>query len=88
VLVQTKNDISELKLKTSIVGHIGDGNFHTFISLDVNDDSEMKNYHEYTNRLIRHSLKCNGSITGEHGVGLGKNNFCHLNINIIINIVQ
>ena len=72
VLIQTNKDIEELKLKTIIVGHVGDGNFHTFISVDVNDPEEMKNYIEYSRRLITHALEVDGTCTGEHGIGLGK----------------
>jgi FAD/FMN-containing dehydrogenase len=57
VLLQTQKDIEEFKLKTIIVGHVGDGNFHTFISLDVNDKEEMKNYQAYNKKLISHALK-------------------------------
>lgn len=72
VLVQTKKDIEELNLKTVIVGHVGDGNFHTFISLDTNDNEEMKKYHAYSEKLVRHAIKVEGTCTGEHGIGLGK----------------
>ena len=71
LLVKTKLDIEELKLNTIIVGHVGDGNFHTFLSLDVNDEDEIRRYHEYNKRLIRHALQLNGTCTGEHGIGLG-----------------
>lgn len=71
VLIQTNKDIEEFKLKTIIVGHVGDGNFHTFISVDVNDPVEMRNYKDYSERLVRHALAVNGTCTGEHGIGLG-----------------
>ncbi len=71
VLLQTKKDIDELGLKAAIVGHVGDGNFHTFLSLDVNNQNEMRAYREYNDRLIRHGIKLNGTCTGEHGIGLG-----------------
>lgn len=58
-----------------IVGHVGDGNFHTFISLDVNNPEEMKNYESYTKSLIAHSLRLDGTCTGEHGIGLGKKKY-------------
>ena len=75
ILIQTKKDIEELKLKTIIVGHVGDGNFHTFISVDLNDPIEMSNYLKYTSKLVGHSLKLNGTCTGEHGIGLGKKKY-------------
>jgi D-lactate dehydrogenase (cytochrome) len=72
ILIQTKKDIEEFKLKTCIVGHVGDGNFHTFISVNVNDPEEMKNYLAYSKKLIHHSLQLEGTMTGEHGIGIGK----------------
>ena len=56
----------------SIVGHVGDGNFHTFISLDPNNSLEKKNYENYNEKLIRHALRLEGTCTGEHGIGMGK----------------
>jgi D-lactate dehydrogenase (cytochrome) len=64
ILIQTKKDIEILNLKTCIVGHVGDGNFHTFISIDTKDPKEMNNYGEYTKKLIRHSLQLEGTCTG------------------------
>jgi D-lactate dehydrogenase (cytochrome) len=71
ILIETKRDIEQFKLKASIVGHVGDGNFHTFISLDPSNPEEKKNYEEYTKKLIGHALKLEGTCTGEHGIGLG-----------------
>ncbi len=64
ILIQTKKDIEAYNLKTIIVGHVGDGNFHTFISLDTNDNNEMKNYNDYNKKLIAHSLSLDGTCTG------------------------
>jgi D-lactate dehydrogenase (cytochrome) len=71
ILVETQKDIDRFNLKTTIVGHVGDGNFHTFISLDVDNPEEMKNYYAYTKKLVEHSLALDGTCTGEHGIGLG-----------------
>ncbi len=75
ILIQTEKDIQALNLKTMIVGHVGDGNFHTFISLDVNNKEEMANYKKYNDKLIAHALELNGTCTGEHGIGLGKKKY-------------
>lgn len=74
ILVQTRKDIETYKIKSSIVGHVGDGNFHTFISIDPSNAEEMRNYQEYTKKLIGHALALEGTCTGEHGIGLG--NLC------------
>ena len=71
ILVKTASDLKRLGLNAGILGHVGDGNFHTLIALDVNDRAEMNNYHEYTKILVAHSLSLDGTCTGEHGIGLG-----------------
>ncbi|WP_430788314.1 FAD-binding oxidoreductase [Virgibacillus flavescens] len=58
-------------LKCGIVGHVGDGNYHTTLMVDTDNQVEMENAKEY-NRFIVDYLKRGGSCTGEHGVGLGK----------------
>jgi len=75
VLIQTKKDIETYKLRTIIVGHVGDGNFHTFISVDDKSPEEMKNYNEYNKKLIDHALRLEGTCTGEHGIGVGKRKY-------------
>ena len=72
---------------------MGDGNFHTFISVDVNDSNEMINYYKYTSKLVEHSLQLNGTCTGEHGIGLGKkkyllNQFGEDTLNLMKNLKQ
>jgi D-lactate dehydrogenase (cytochrome) len=71
ILIQAEKDIEKYKLKTTMVGHVGDGNFHTFISLDTTDKEEMNNYYEFSRRLVEHSIRIDGTCTGEHGIGIG-----------------
>jgi D-lactate dehydrogenase (cytochrome) len=35
----------------------------------------MNNYYQYSEKLIGHALKLNGTCTGEHGIGLGKRKY-------------
>jgi len=69
---QQKKDMDELQIRGSLLGHVGDGNFHTFVSLDVSDASDMDRFDEYNGRLIRRSLAVGGTCTGEHGIAIGK----------------
>ena len=72
VLVQAQKDMDELQIRGSLLGHVGDGNFHTFVSLDVGDASDMHRFDEYNRRLMRRSLAVGGTCTGEHGIAIGK----------------
>jgi len=54
------------------VGHAGDGNFHASLMFDPMDARESEACHEVAERMARQALKVGGTVTGEHGVGLGK----------------
>ena len=55
-----------------VVGHVGDGNFHLSLLLDMNDDNEVKVAKKFLERLAERALRMEGTCTGEHGVGQGK----------------
>ncbi len=68
-------DIAELGLTASIVGHVGDGNFHTCVLLDPDDPADIARGEEFHSRLVHRALAADGTCTGEHGVGYGKARF-------------
>ncbi|MBV9568612.1 MAG: FAD-binding oxidoreductase, partial [Hyphomicrobiales bacterium] len=67
-----QRDIAELGLLATIVGHVGDGNFHTAPLFDLEDRDEMKRVETFVERLVERALAMGGTCTGEHGVGQGK----------------
>jgi len=71
-IVETKRDIEEHNLLAPIVGHVGDGNFHTCIVLDLDNPAELKAAEEFNQRLVSRALAMGGTCTGEHGIGTGK----------------
>jgi D-lactate dehydrogenase (cytochrome) len=68
----TQRDIAELGLLATIVGHVGDGNFHTAPLFDLEDRDEMQKVKIFVERLVERALAMDGTCTGEHGVGEGK----------------
>jgi len=56
-------------------GHAGDGNIHTNIMLDRKSESERRRAGEAVEELFRIVLKLEGTISGEHGVGIAKSPF-------------
>jgi D-lactate dehydrogenase (cytochrome) len=68
----TQADIAEMKLVAPLVGHVGDGNFHVSILIDMDDAAEIKRAEQFLERLAKRSLALEGTCTGEHGVGQGK----------------
>jgi D-lactate dehydrogenase (cytochrome) len=71
----TQADIAEHGLTASIVGHVGDGNFHTILLVDPTDPADIARGEEFHARLVRRALERDGTCTGEHGVGYGKVRF-------------
>ena len=68
----TQNDIAETGLVAPIVGHVGDGNFHLSILVDMSDATEIRRTEAFMERLVERALAMEGTCTGEHGVGQGK----------------
>ncbi|KZT11521.1 uncharacterized protein LAESUDRAFT_734347 [Laetiporus sulphureus 93-53] len=73
LVYETKKDLAEHKLKSTIVGHVGDGNFHALILFM--DDKELQKVSEAVHRLVHRAIRLDGSCTGEHGVGVGKKEY-------------
>src|SRR6185312_2153483 len=71
-LTETQRDIAESKLMAPIVGHVGDGNFHVGLLVDMNDADEVARVRAFLERLTERALAMDGTCTGEHGVGQGK----------------
>ena len=55
-----------------MVGHVGDGNFHMLLLVDMKDRAEVKRAEDLLARLVERALAMDGTCTGEHGVGQGK----------------
>ncbi|MFW2542224.1 FAD-binding oxidoreductase [Primorskyibacter sp. 2E107] len=74
-VVQAQDDAVRLGLTSTIVGHVGDGNFHAGLSIDPNNPEEMARAEEFTEALAKTALRLGGTVSGEHGVGLGKQKY-------------
>lgn len=55
-----------------IIGHVGDGNFHVFFGVDTQNPDELNELKEISDAIAHLALDNNGTMTGEHGIGLGK----------------
>jgi D-lactate dehydrogenase (cytochrome) len=68
----TQRDAAESRFIAPIVGHVGDGNFHLLLMIDLNDRDEIKRAEALLERLVERALAMDGTCTGEHGIGQGK----------------
>jgi D-lactate dehydrogenase (cytochrome) len=71
-VVETQRDIEESGLTAPIVGHVGDGNFHTTPVFDQSNAEEMTKLRGFLERLAERAIAMEGTCTGEHGIGQGK----------------
>jgi D-lactate dehydrogenase (cytochrome) len=71
----TCEDIAASGLTAPIVGHVGDGNFHTLILVDPADEAEIERAEALNRRIVERALAMDGTCTGEHGIGFGKQDF-------------
>lgn len=68
----SKREMDELGLFASVLGHIGDGNFHESILYNAKDPKERAAVEKVIHDMVDRALEMDGTCTGEHGVGLGK----------------
>lgn len=71
-ITETRADLNASGLPATIAGHVGDGNFHAFIMLDPHDRQEVARAEALHERMARRAIAMDGTCTGEHGIGVGK----------------
>jgi len=74
-IAETERDLAQTGLMAPIVGHAGDGNFHLVFLLDPKNPAEFKEAERINRRMVERAIAMDGTCTGEHGIGYGKNHF-------------
>jgi D-lactate dehydrogenase (cytochrome) len=72
---QTAQELDQASFPYTIVGHVGDGNFHVLMLLDSQNPQEWEESEALNRRLVQRAIDMQGTCTGEHGVGLHKMEF-------------
>ena len=72
VIDETRLDIEASGFIAPIMGHVGDGNFHSVILIDPASEEEAKKAEALNRRMVERALRAEGTCSGEHGVGYGK----------------
>lgn len=65
-------DLRKVGLRGTIVGHVGDGNFHTIV---LYSPEQRHAAEEFVHRMVKRAIELEGTVTGEHGVGLVKRDY-------------
>lgn len=71
-VLAAKKDVDEAGIIASIVGHVGDGNFHVAYVLPPEDPETFEKAKAINQRVVARALEAGGTCTGEHGIGSGK----------------
>jgi len=71
-ILATRADIDAGTVPAAILGHVGDGNFHVIFAIDPAAPHEFAEVEAINRRLVERAIAIDGTCTGEHGVGLGK----------------
>lgn len=69
---ETRADIAASPIPGPILGHVGDGNFHAILLVDRESPAEQAEAKRLAARMADRALRLGGTITGEHGIGMGK----------------
>lgn len=72
MIVGAKEICDKYNLKSCIVGHVGDGNIHPQIALNLEDDEQFRNYIQAKSEMYELAISLRGTISSEHGVGVEK----------------
>ena len=74
-VVFAEEQAKKFGVRAPMVGHMGDGNFHVVLPYDPEEKDIYKQLRAFNGTLIRKALELEGTITGEHGVGLHKKEY-------------
>jgi D-lactate dehydrogenase (cytochrome) len=74
-VVETAKDIDKASMPIPLFGHVGDGNFHLVILIDPQKQAEIEEAKALNVRVVKRALAMEGTCTGEHGIGIGKQGY-------------
>jgi D-lactate dehydrogenase (cytochrome) len=71
-ITETQADIAASGLFAPVIGHVGDGNFHSTIFIEPGNEAMFAKALELDKRMVHRAQAMGGTCTGEHGIGIGK----------------
>jgi len=72
VILDTRKLLEGCSVPATILGHVGDGNFHVVFAIDPENAAELDEVAQINKNMVRRAIAVGGTCTGEHGVGTGK----------------
>ncbi|WP_391116329.1 FAD-binding oxidoreductase [Psychrobacillus sp. L3] len=74
-VIFARKELDAIELPGGILGHVGDGNFHALLMIDMSNPEELAKAETFNEKIVLYALARNGTCTGEHGVGVGKQKY-------------
>ena len=71
-IAKTKTLLNSSNLTATMLGHVGDGNFHVVFPLEPGNIDELAEAQQISHQIVDIALEMEGTCTGEHGIGIGK----------------
>ncbi|MEH6728449.1 MAG: FAD-linked oxidase C-terminal domain-containing protein [Hyphomicrobiales bacterium] len=87
-VLETAKDIEEMKFVAPMVGHVGDGNFHVLVLVDMDDADEVARAGSFISKLNKRAIAMDGTCTGEHGIGQGKMPYLEAEIGHGVDVIR
>lgn len=85
---ETRLDIEQTGLISTIIGHVGDGNFHCLPMCMPDDHETQDKISAFTKRLSQRALDFGGTCTGEHGIGQGKQSYLRAELGEAVGVMK
>jgi FAD/FMN-containing dehydrogenase len=78
-LIQFVADLNRSgSIRVNAFGHAGDGNLHVSFLSQSGTDSEERLMEKGIEELMHKTIELGGTLSGEHGIGLAKRDYLHL----------
>ncbi|GED67337.1 2-hydroxy-acid oxidase [Brevibacillus reuszeri] len=87
-VVDARQAIDQSGLDGAILGHVGDGNYHVILMIDLDDSDEVARAEQLNAHLVEYALSRGGTCTGEHGVGVGKAKYQRIEHGEALDVMQ
>ena len=78
LLKQIEEISKKYNIKIPCFGHTGDGNVHTNVMIDGSDEKQLEIGHKAIEEIFEATIALEGTLSGEHGIGLSKAPYMHL----------